>query len=84
MLSCFLASPPQLTYPLPPASMKELPPSLSHPSTPPHCSSIPPCWGIEPTQYQGSLLPMMPKMATFCYICSWSHFTSTCRLWLMV
>jgi hypothetical protein len=29
--------------------------------------------GIEPSQDQGSLLPLMTDKAILCYICSWSH-----------
>jgi hypothetical protein len=30
-------------------------------------------WGIEPSQDQGPLLPLMSNKAIFYYICSWSH-----------
>ena len=34
---------------------------------------IPLDWGIEPSQDQGPLLPLMTNYAIFCYKCSWSH-----------
>jgi hypothetical protein len=49
----------------PPASMRVLP----HP--PPRLSTL--HWDIEPSQDQGSLLPLMPDKAILCYICSWNH-----------
>jgi hypothetical protein len=30
-------------------------------------------WGIEPSQDQKPLLPLMNDWAILCYICSWSH-----------
>jgi hypothetical protein len=55
--------------------------SLSLPLSP--CSSthpllllglgIPLHWGIEPSQDQGPLLPLMIDTTILCYICSWSH-----------
>ena len=36
---------------------------------------IPLHWGIEPSQDQGPLLPLMLGKAILCYICSWSHGT---------
>jgi hypothetical protein len=55
--------------------------SLSHPPSPcspTHplllpCPGIPLHWGIEPSQYQGPLLPLMSHKAILCYICSWTH-----------
>jgi hypothetical protein len=41
----------------------------------PSSSGIPLHWGIEPSQDQGPLLPLMPNKAILCYICSWSHGT---------
>jgi hypothetical protein len=34
---------------------------------------IPLHWGIEPSQDQGPLLPLMTNKAILCYICTWSH-----------
>ena len=34
---------------------------------------IPLYWGIEPSQDQRPLLPLMSNRATLCYICSWNH-----------
>jgi hypothetical protein len=34
---------------------------------------IPLHWGIEPSQDQGPLLPLMTELANLCYICSWNH-----------
>ena len=54
---------------------------LSPPSSP--CSpthplllpgpGIPLHWGLEPSQDQGPLLPLMTDRVILCYICSWSH-----------
>jgi len=76
MLSPFLVSPPETCYPIlpPPASMRMLP----HPPTAclllPH-PDIPLHWGIEPSQDQRLLLPLVPNKAILYYICSWSHGT---------
>ena len=37
---------------------------------------IPLHWGIEPSQDQGPLLPLMTDKAILCYICSWNHVYS--------
>ena len=34
---------------------------------------IPLCWGIEPSQEQRHLLPLMTNQVILCYICSYSH-----------
>jgi len=34
---------------------------------------IPLHWGIEPSQNQVPLLPLLPNKAILCYICGWSH-----------
>jgi hypothetical protein len=55
--------------------------SLSHPpmlysTTNPlllPCLGSPLHWGIESSQDQGPLLPLMSNKAILCYICSWSH-----------
>ena len=39
---------------------------LPHPGTPLH-------GGIQSSQDQGPLLPLMSKKAMLCYICGWSH-----------
>jgi hypothetical protein len=39
---------------------------------PPHRPGIPLHWGIEPSQDQGPLFPLMPDKVILCYICSWS------------
>jgi hypothetical protein len=39
----------------------------------PHCPSITLCWGMGPSQDQGSSLPLMPNKAILYYICRWSH-----------
>jgi hypothetical protein len=49
---------------------------LPHPPTHsllPHHPIILLGWGIEPSQDQGLLLPLMPDKAILWYICSWSH-----------
>jgi hypothetical protein len=73
MLPPFLVSPLESPCPIPPppASMSVLPllsthSCLTNPSIPLH-------WGIEPSQDQGPLLPLMPHKAILCYMCSWSH-----------
>jgi hypothetical protein len=38
---------------------------------PPHSPGIPLCWGTEPSQDQGPLLPLISNKAILCY--SWSH-----------
>jgi hypothetical protein len=40
---------------------------------PPSVPSILLHWGIEPTQDQESLLPLIPNKAILCQICGWSH-----------
>jgi hypothetical protein len=57
--------------PPPHASMRVFPHSPTHPLLPPH-SWIPLHWGIEPSQDQGPLLPLMPDKAILCYICDWN------------
>jgi hypothetical protein len=47
-------------------------PSPTHLLQPPH-PGIPLHWGIEPSQDQGSLLPLVPDKAILCYLCSWSR-----------
>jgi hypothetical protein len=47
-------------------------PPPTHPLLPPR-PGIPLHWCIEPSQDQGSLLPLMPDKSSFCYIYSWSH-----------
>jgi hypothetical protein len=37
------------------------------------CPGIPLHWGIQPSQDQGPLLPVMFHKAILCYIRSWSH-----------
>jgi hypothetical protein len=43
------------------------------PPTPPPCPHISLHWGIEHSQEQGPLFPLMPNMAILCYICSRNH-----------
>ena len=40
------------------------------------CLGIPLHWGIEPSQDQGPLLPLMSNKAIFCYICIMLYFKS--------
>jgi hypothetical protein len=40
---------------------------------PPLHPRIPSQWGIDPSQGQGPLLPLIPDKAILCYICCWSH-----------
>ena len=44
----------------------------THPHLP-HCPQIPLHWGIELSQEEGNLLPLMADKAILCYICSWSR-----------
>jgi hypothetical protein len=69
-----------------PVSPLETPSHLLSPIHPltPSCPGIPLHWGIEPSQDQGPLLPLMPNKAIFWYICGWSHGCSMCILWLVV
>jgi hypothetical protein len=54
-----------------------LPPT--YPLLPPY-PWIPLHWGIEPSQDQGPLLPLMPNKAILCYICNWNHGFPPCVL----
>ena len=79
MLSPFLVSPPETPFPSP-LLLCHLP---THP-LPPHRPGIPVHWGIKPSQDQGPLLPWMPNKDILCYICVWSHGSSSMyTLWLM-
>jgi hypothetical protein len=79
----FLSPPPPLNplSHLPsPASMRVYP----HPHThlfPPPDPQIHLHWGIEPSQDQQPLLPLMPNKAILCYMSNWSHrFLHVCSL----
>jgi hypothetical protein len=75
MLSPFLVSPlktPYFTTPPPPLQFYEGDAPSTHP-LPLHQPSIPLCWGMEPSQDQGSPLPLMPYKAILWDICGWSH-----------
>ena len=68
MLFPFLVSLPKTSYPIPPS-----PCTPTHPLQLP-CPGIPLHWGIEPSQDQGPILPLMrPSVTILCFICSWSH-----------
>jgi hypothetical protein len=70
MLSPFLVSSWKPPIPsLSPTFYEGVPPP-THPLLPP-CPGIPLHWGIEPSQDQGPLLPLMPTKAIYIY--SWSH-----------
>jgi hypothetical protein len=73
MLSPF-PTPPETPYPIPPspASMGVFPHPATYPLPPP-CPHISLHWGIEPSQDQGFLLPLMTNKAILCYINIWSH-----------
>ena len=45
---------------------------------------IPLHWGIEPSQDQGPLLPLMSNKPNLCYIGSWSHGSLHVYFWLVV
>jgi hypothetical protein len=55
-----------------PVSPPLFPCSPTHPLLLPG-PGIPLYWGLEPSQDQGPLLPLMINKAILCYICSWSH-----------
>ena len=74
MLSPFLVShTPRnpLSYLPSPASMRMFPKPPTQ--TRPPRFHIPQHWGIELSQDQGILLPLMPYKAILYYICRWSH-----------
>ena len=73
MLSPFLISPLKAPYPITPPPVHPLPPPYS---------GIPIYWGIEPSQDQGPLLPLMPDKAILCYIRSWSHGSLHVYYWV--
>ena len=75
MLSSFLVYPLEPPYPIPssPASIRVFSHPPTHPFLPPWGPCIPLHWGIEPSQDQGSLLPLMPDKVIICYICNWRH-----------
>jgi hypothetical protein len=60
MLSPFLVSPLKIPYPLPLALLPNPPTPIPGPSIPLH-------WGIEPSQDQGPLLPLMINKAILYY-----------------
>jgi hypothetical protein len=66
MLAPSLVSLLKTSYPITLPLLTNLPTPASLPWHPLHL-------GIEPSQDQGPLLPLMFKKANFCYICSWSH-----------
>jgi hypothetical protein len=73
----FPSFPSRNTYPIHPlpASMRVLSQPPTHPPTPlllPSHPGILVHWGIEPSQDQGPLLPIMSDKIILCYICSWS------------
>ena len=68
MLSLFLVSPLKTPYFIHPSPCC----LATHPLLLP-CPGIPPHRGTEPSQDQGSLLPLMSNKAILCYIFSWSH-----------
>jgi hypothetical protein len=53
-----------------PASMRVPPHLLTYSCL---TSLVFPYWGIDPSQDQGPLLPLMPNKAILCNICGWSH-----------
>ena len=74
MLFHFLVFPLETPYPIfpLPASIRVLPYPLTHP-LPPSYHGIALHWGIEPSQDQGPLLPLMSHKVFLCYTCSWIH-----------
>ena len=71
---------PKLPIPSPCSCFYKGVPPTTHILPPPH-PGIPLYWGIEPSQDQGPLLPLMPDKAMLCYICGWSHwFLHVCSL----
>ena len=73
MLTPFLLSPLEIPYPIsPPLCFSADVPQATHPILT-SCPGIPLQWGIQPSQDQGPLLPLMPNKAIICYICCWGH-----------
>ena len=68
MLILFPVSPLQAPYLTPHPCFYEGAPLIL-----PHHPSISLRWGIEPSQDQGSPLPLTPDKAILCYIYSWSY-----------
>jgi hypothetical protein len=66
-----------------PLSHPTSPCSPTHPLSLP-CPAIPLHWGIEPSQDQGPLLPLMSNKPNLCYIGSWSHGSLHVYFWLVV
>ena len=64
-----------LSHPPPFASMRVFPHPPSLPLPPPHLGIFL-NWGIEPSQEQGPLLPLVTNKAILCYIYGWSHVYS--------
>jgi hypothetical protein len=71
MLSPFQVSTPEPSYTPSPCFYESVPPP-TQPLWPIH-HGILLHWGIEPSQDQWPLLPLMPDKAILCYICGWSH-----------
>jgi hypothetical protein len=67
MLSPFLVSPPKTPYPSP---LPLLTPA--HQPTHSRFLALAFPWGLEPSQDEGPLLPLMTYNAIICSICSWS------------
>jgi hypothetical protein len=57
-----------IPLPIPSVSMRVLPHLL-----PLLLPSVPLWWGIDASQDQGHILPLMPGKTILYYICSWSH-----------
>jgi hypothetical protein len=65
----YLLSRKPLFHPQSPCFRKGAPPPTHLPILPWQSRTL----GIEPSQEQGALLPLMPNKAILCYICFWSH-----------
>jgi hypothetical protein len=72
-------------YPLSSFSFQKPPtpfpfPLLNYLPTPTFLSNIPLHWGIEPSQDQEPLLPLMSQKSILCFIFNWSHESFMCTL----
>ena len=80
MLYPFSVSPPQTPFPTLSPSFYEGAPI--NPFTPASRLGIPLHWGIQPSEDQGLLLPLMPDKAILCYIRRWSQGSLHAYSWV--
>jgi hypothetical protein len=80
MFNPFLVSPLKNPLPLSPPTSTCSP---THPLPLPG-AGIPQHWGIEPSQNEGPLLPLMTDKAILCYIAVGAMSPTMCNFWLVV